>query len=790
MTHGMRISVSALLGGFSLAGVALVLVGTSLYGVGISPDSTTYLSVARSLLAGRGYVTFDGSSYTSCPPLFPTLLAAVGLAGIDPVVGARFLNALAFGGIVLVSGIFFLRSLRSPALTVAATCSIVLSPGLLGVCAMAWTEPLFVLWILLFLLQISAFLRHPQTRSLIAASVFASLCLLTRYPGVAVIPAGLVLLLAPLGPGRMGSRLKRVAGFLTISCTPLALYCLRNYRITGLLSGSPRLHSIYTIRQSLATTADVVTTWLMSPSLSLSVRVILLVVLLVLVLVVISHFRRSAAPRPDDDWLGAGPAGIMMLTYVPLIFYTHQVGVPEETINDRYLAPIAVLLLWLLWVGMDRLVVLLSRLRGRGEMLRYAPIGLCVLWLSCYPSARTKEMVRSMQRYGSGGYSTAVWHEAPLVRWLQSHRLEGLVRANAPDAVYALTGVRALVSPHRDWDMTKFRERPGEYLVWFPGLLRGFLYSFEDLASELFLEEVVRVPGGGVYRFRPAADCVFPESRVLSRCVVNGLWSRTFTSDSSNARGTILSWVLRADGTTDNSWELYEADGSILRWHVSGPYTRSGGTFQFHGGGQAGEEGGDAGASCQMEVHGTVAGTGATGTYRVTFAEPHRPRALTGCWRIDLARPVQRFYSRATGRHVYTTNADEAADPRQRPDLWVDEGTVFYVYPQDGRPPETRPVHRLRSSDAGTPFFTILEQEKTRLLDDPAPAWRYAGVAFCAYPKDAHPPASRPVYRFWSGTLREHFYTASEAERGALLKDPLRGWIYEGIAWYALVDSP
>ena len=48
----------ALLG---LIGVSLVLAGTSRYGVGLSPDSTVYVSVARNLLAGRGYVTFDGA---------------------------------------------------------------------------------------------------------------------------------------------------------------------------------------------------------------------------------------------------------------------------------------------------------------------------------------------------------------------------------------------------------------------------------------------------------------------------------------------------------------------------------------------------------------------------------------------------------------------------------------------------------------------------------------------------------------------------------------------------------
>ena len=83
---------------FSVAGVMLSLLSTSRYGVGLSSDSTEYISAARGLLAGQGYVCHDGSPYTGWPPLFPTLLAGIGLTGIDPTTAARFLNAFAFGG--------------------------------------------------------------------------------------------------------------------------------------------------------------------------------------------------------------------------------------------------------------------------------------------------------------------------------------------------------------------------------------------------------------------------------------------------------------------------------------------------------------------------------------------------------------------------------------------------------------------------------------------------------------------------------------------------------------------
>jgi hypothetical protein len=179
---------------FGIAGVVLSLVSTSRYGVGISSDSTAYISAARSLLAGHGYMCHDGSQYTGWPPLFPTLLAGIGLAGIDPAVAARFLNAFAFGGIIFASALFFARCLRSKALIVVATSSILLSYPLLDISVMALTEAVFVLLIVLFVLEISSFLESGRILSLVLASVLAALCLLQRYTGATLVIAGAILI--------------------------------------------------------------------------------------------------------------------------------------------------------------------------------------------------------------------------------------------------------------------------------------------------------------------------------------------------------------------------------------------------------------------------------------------------------------------------------------------------------------------------------------------------------------------------------------------------------------------
>lgn len=760
---------------WAVAGVALSLVSTSRYGVGISSDSTAYISVARSLLAGRGYVCHDGSLYTGWPPLFPTLLAAIGLTGIDPAIGARLLNALAFGGIILASGVVFARCLKSKALVVVATSSVVLSYPLLDISIMALTEAVFVLLIVLFVLRMSVFLRDGRTLSLAIASILAGLCLLQRYTGVSLIVAGAILIAVSEQHARLWRRLKHVACFLVISCSPMALWVVRNLLVTHMLSGHTRLHSVFSLRDNIVFAADTATRWFMPESIALSVRLAIvagLLLLVTIVLVISLRLGRSA----DWDFPYVWPAGAVMLVYIPLLLYTHQVGVLNEPVNDRYLSPLAVLIPWALFAGIDRMKLWLGLRVGAGAA---AVIGLSALWL-IYPLGRVREAVSLHLTYGAGGYTWKGWQTSLLIDWLRKHPLQGTVRSNAPDALYALLGRSAAASPHKTWDMTQFREAlssgTGESLVWFSGLPQIYQYDLDELVTALNVEEVVGFSDGGVYRLLPSATGVFANSRIFSTCMVNGVWNRSFMGDPPGLRGEITSWILRPDGTMDSTWRLCTPEADPIRWQGSGKYTRSDSSFEFR--------------SPTFEVKGRVYGDVAAGTFHVELASPQRPAAISGSWRVDLARPVYRLYSPQRGKHLYTTKKEEVVKlTNELLGRWAYEGVAFYAYPEGQQPPDAQPVYGLQSDRLGSRLFTMNESEKQGLLVHYGDAWSDAGVVFYAFSEGSHPCTSRPIYRFWSATLSDHLYTASKTERDELVKDYSYAWTYEGIAWYAITGG-
>jgi hypothetical protein len=72
-------------------GSMMVNYGTGKYGIGVSPDSVGYISTAQSLLNRTGFHLFNGEPFVQWPPLYPLLLAALGLLGINPLVGAKYL---------------------------------------------------------------------------------------------------------------------------------------------------------------------------------------------------------------------------------------------------------------------------------------------------------------------------------------------------------------------------------------------------------------------------------------------------------------------------------------------------------------------------------------------------------------------------------------------------------------------------------------------------------------------------------------------------------------------------
>ena len=150
----------------------------------------------------------------------------------------------------------------------------------------------------------------------------------------------------------------------------------------------------------------------------------------------------------------------------------------------------------------------------------------------------------------------------------------------------------------------------------------------------------------------------------------------------------------------------------------------------------------------------------------------------------DQIVPVYRLWSPVLESDLFTVSAEEKqALIDVFPDIWTFKGVAYFA-PGERSDPNAAPVYRFWSPVLSAHFFTISEAEKEALIKNYAAVWNFDGVAFHAFPEGRQPADSRPVYRFWSATLSSHIYTTDENERDNLISNFANVWTFEGTAWY------
>ena len=214
-----------------MAAVAGLACAAVLYGTTSGPwaysDSAAYLVSARNLVNGRGlgYPAPSGEfiPLSLHPPLYSFLLAALDLAGIDDIDGARFLHAAFLGLLVVLVGITVRRTTNSAVLGLAAAILTASSRRLVELHAGLMAEPVFLLASAISLLCLVRYRRSGSSVDLALAAASASMAPLAKYAGIAVV-AGEALWLLFAVPGARAQRLRRAAAFLAVALLPVVLW--------------------------------------------------------------------------------------------------------------------------------------------------------------------------------------------------------------------------------------------------------------------------------------------------------------------------------------------------------------------------------------------------------------------------------------------------------------------------------------------------------------------------------------------------------------------------------------
>lgn len=488
-----------------LLAMLLILLSTSSHGIGISPDSVTYIAVARNLSAGDGFTSFDDKPVVLWPPLFPIVLALVRLfVGIDPQEGARLLNASLFGLTVLFSSRWLEKNTRLELALLGGAITLI-APPLIHVSTMAWTEPLFILLVILFLIVLQSYLTTNRRHHLITLAVVAALASLTRYIGYTLIIMGVISLMASQR-SPIKRRLADTVFFLSCSILPIGVWLARNFLVSDTLFG-PRRPSPYSYYENIVSGFDSAFAWVFPERLwQYRIELLGLGIVLLTAAAVFSWGPARAGlnvKKQSRNTLSV-PALFIAVYIISLVVSSTTV---QQKIDSRYLSPIFVPMLFCVLFVIDRFLRTITAQHWE-RVARMSVVGGVFLWLAIIPFHDSVLFIEKQMTHGAG-YSSTKYRESNTIKWiadLLQKEPDAILYSNRSDALYILADAASQSVPSKHsysvHELTRIRGEWSEvspgYLVWFDDS-RPYLFTPEELNDIAELDLFADLADGKIY---------------------------------------------------------------------------------------------------------------------------------------------------------------------------------------------------------------------------------------------------------------------------------------------------
>lgn len=497
----------ALLG---LAGASALLIAMSRNGAGISPDSVIYISTARNIANGRGFVTYVDAPLVLQPPSYPAILGFIALIfGVDPLLSAPIINAILFGFTLYLSGTLLLEHLKSfPFLALIGTISLLVSIPLITVFLMAWSEPLFIFFLVVYLTSMSTYMKRKDIKSLLLLSLSTTLACLTRYIGVVLIATG-ILGTFLIWQGNIKTKYVHTVIFTSVSILPLAMWIGRNYVLSGTFFG-PRSPSLHPLQDNIGYTFSTILHWYL-PSLILHNPPLLL--LLIIIIGSFTGIVFAIAKIPFRVSFQHRTYPFIVFTIFFIIGYTGFLIISSTTTNydpigDRLLSPIVVPVTLLLFSVVTTFARLLKA-RFTARVVDLAIIAGSTLWL-IYPTCATG--INIMHHFSEGtGYSARTWKSNQTIQYIRQNTLSDCtIYTNGSDVIYLLLSMNVKSIPSKSSgaqtlaDVSPLKGRfPQEgkaCIIWFDQITwRNYLFTPSELLSVTNVERVINLGDGTLY---------------------------------------------------------------------------------------------------------------------------------------------------------------------------------------------------------------------------------------------------------------------------------------------------
>lgn len=513
----------------AVAGFLLIQLLCRHGGIGISPDSVVYLSTAQHIHDHGVINDFTNTPMMDFPAFYPVFLSGIiFLMGKSVPVFGPMLNGLLFAWLIWLCGWVmdrFSRASRWYKWTLLLF--IVGSPCLLEVYSMIWSETLFLVLSVLFMIGCHRYFKDHSTVSLLLIALIAGLVSITRYAGVSIIAMGGLLMLCD-GRLRWGARkIAHLFLYGLVSVSFLAWNIYRNYKVTGTFTGY-REKGVTPLLTNLHDFGSVLCDWMpfFNQRYGLATVIAIVFILLITGVFVFRLVRKTDFFSYDTIAIG------YFVVYAGFIVFTATVSRFQQ-LDSRLLSPLFLPWLWGSTCWMPALPGLWrsrgaaeagqapkseGRLRsggrgdsgaGRGWLLAALLGSACFLWGEW--SAFQFNWV-GIKYAGIPGYTEDTWQQSATMAYVRAHKAEiqqaGHVYSSAYEGLWFLAGVNAEIIPHKDNpdDIMYMLKDDHFTVVWFNDSINDDLIDMNYIKAHKLLVEEHDFNDGTIYFFRTVKE--------------------------------------------------------------------------------------------------------------------------------------------------------------------------------------------------------------------------------------------------------------------------------------------
>jgi hypothetical protein len=489
----------------AIAGFILVQMLCAYGGIGISPDSVVYISTAQNIHDHGAINDFTNMPVMDFPALYPIFLSVfLFLTGNKPPAFGPILDGLLFATLIGCCAYIMNRFTRvTRTYKAILLVFIVLSPCLLEVYSMIWSETLFLLLSVVFLIAAHGYFQTHSLRRLAGMALVAGLAGVTRYAGVSLIALGGLLLLCDGGIPWSRRKFGHWGLYALVAILPLGLNLLRNQLLTQTLTGyrepgeTPFVNNLHTF-------GAVLCDWLPF----FNERYGAATGVAVLFILGITGRFIDRLVRRKDFFSYSNLALSYFVVYGGFILFTATVS-RFQPLDSRLLSPL--FLPWL-WGSSSWIPPALQRCARPWKGLA---VVASLAAAACFLIGEVhdfRENWDGIHYAGIPGYTETSWKESETMAYVRQHKdsllKAGPVYSDAFEGLWFLADVQADLIPHKDnpEDIRYMMKQDHFTIVWFDDAVNFDLIDVDFMRTRKELVEERHFKDGSVYFFKTPAD--------------------------------------------------------------------------------------------------------------------------------------------------------------------------------------------------------------------------------------------------------------------------------------------